>query len=251
MFIDAHAHIYDCDVKDVMARAKDALVDYVICPSSDFLTIEKSLYISNIFDNIYSCIGFHPQDADQFLQGGEAFLLRKAQNKKVVAIGEIGLDYHFGKPDFDLQKQVFIQQILIAEKLKLPVVIHIRDAMDDALNILEKYKNHLNNGVIIHCFNGNEKDAARILNLGFNFTVGGIVTFKNSGILSQVVKQIPIEKIMLETDSPYLAPEPLRGTKNEPKNLVWIAEKIAQIKNLNVEDVAKITSDNAKRIFRI
>lgn len=250
MFIDAHAHIYQNDVEAVLARAKDALVDFVICPASDFDSINQTLKIANSSDMVYACIGFHPQDAQQFEEGGEQFLIEHAKNKKVVAIGEIGLDYHFGGEDRALQKRVFEKQIQIASELDLPIVVHIRDAMDDALEILQKNAKFIKGGVV-HCFSGESQDAQKIMQLGLDFTIGGVLTFKNGGRLREVVKNIPLERIMLETDSPYLAPEPLRGSVNEPKNVVLVAQKLAEIKGENIENIAKITSKNVKRVFKI
>ena len=252
MFIDSHAHIYDLDVNGVIARAKDALVDYIICPSSNAESSLKSIKIASEQSMVFACIGFHPEDITKFDSEEENFLLENAKNnKKVVAIGEIGLDYHFGNSNIELQKKAFVSQLKIADKLNLPVVIHIRDAMPDALEILGNNKKYLKNGGFVHCFNGNIDEARKIMDLGLCFTIGGICTFKKSADLRQTLSQIPLDRIALETDSPYLAPEPLRGSVNEPKNIPIIAQKLAEIKGESVENVAKITSLVARRVFRI
>ena len=250
MFIDAHAHIYESDVKAVLARAKEALVDFVVCPASDFESINKTLEIAEENPEVFACIGFHPQDAEQYLNGGREFLIEKAANKKVVAIGEIGLDYHFGGEDKNLQKQIFDEQIKLASSLNLPIVVHIRDAMEDALQILQNNAEILKGGVV-HCFSGEGQDAQKIMALGLDFTVGGVLTFKNAAHLREVVAGIPLDRLMLETDTPYLAPEPYRGKVNEPKNVVLVAQKLAEIKGENIENIAKITSKNVKRVFKI
>lgn len=250
MFIDAHAHIYESDVKAVLARAKEALVDFVICPGSDFESINKTLEIAEENPEVFACIGFHPQDAEQYLNGGREFLIEKAANKKVVAIGEIGLDYHFGGEDKNLQKQIFDEQIKLASSLNLPIVVHIRDAMEDALQILQSNAEILKGGVV-HCFSGEGQDAQKIMALGLDFTVGGALTFKNAAHLREVVAGIPLDRLMLETDTPYLAPEPYRGKVNEPKNVVLVAQKLAEIKGENIENIAKITSKNVKKVFKI
>ena len=251
MFIDAHAHLYGMDAEAVIARAKEALVDFIICPGTNPQTIAESVKIAEKFDNVFACVGFHPEDTLKFGEEEEKFLLEMVKSKKVVGIGEIGLDYHFRDDNKPFQKYVFERQLKIAHKLNLPPVIHIRDAMEDALEILEKNKDLLSCGAVVHCFSGNCEDAKRILALGLDFTFGGICTFKNSKQMQEAIKFIPLEHILLETDTPYLAPEPLRGSVNEPKNIPLIAEKIASLKGENVEKVGKITTQNAKRVFKI
>lgn len=251
MFVDAHAHLYDGDVKKIVENAKERLVGRIICASSDVESMQKAVQIADEFDIVFATVGIHPQDAENYNEDVERLIKKLAKNKKVVAIGEIGLDYHFDGPEHELQKEVFVMQLKLADQLNLPVQIHIRDAMNDAIEILEKNKDLLNHGGVIHCFSGTKAEAEKLLALGFDFTIGGVCTFKNGRALQEVVKWLPIEHIMTETDSPYLAPEPVRGTVNESKNVVYIAEKIAQLKNLSVEEVAKRTTENLKRVFKI
>lgn len=251
MFIDAHAHLYGMDAKAVVARAKEALVDFIICPGTNPQTIAESVKIAEECESVFACVGFHPEDTLKFGDEEEKFLIEMAKSKKVVGIGEIGLDYHFRDDNKPFQKYVFERQLQIAHKLGLPPVIHIRDAMDDALELLEKNIALLSNGGVVHCFSGNCEDAKRIMALGLDFTFGGICTFKNSKQMQEAIKFIPLEHILLETDTPYLAPEPFRGSVNEPKNIPYIAERIAALKSENVEKVSKITTENAKRVFKI
>ncbi len=251
MFIDSHAHLYGMDVDGVLARAKEALVNFIVCPATNPQSILESIQIAQEYDEVYACVGFHPEDIQKFGKEEENFLLEMAKKPKVVAIGEIGLDYHMGGEDRELQKYTFERQIVLANKLKLPIVVHIRDAMGDAVEILERNASLLSNGGVIHCYSGSIEDAKRFMKLGLDFTIGGVCTFKNAARLPEVIKFLPLERILLETDTPYLAPVPLRGSVNEPKNIPIIAQKIAEIKGENVEKVAKITTENAKRVFRI
>ncbi len=251
MFIDSHAHLYCLDYQNAIERAKNALVDFIVCPSTNEESIKQSVEIASKFPNVFACVGFHPEDIKQFGRKEEELLINFAKHKKVLAIGEIGLDYHFGGENKQLQKYAFERQIEIANSLSLPIVVHIRDAMDDALKILTQQKNHIRSGGVVHCFGGDVQQAKKIMKLGLDFTFGGICTFKKSEQTREVIKFLPLENILLETDSPYLSPEPVRGSENEPKNIVFIAEKIAEIKNESVQKVALQTSMNAKRIFKI
>ena len=251
MFVDAHAHLYDGDVKLIIENAKNNLVQKIICASSDIETMQKAVAISNENECVFATIGIHPQDAEQFSAEIEIFMKKLAKNPKVVAIGEIGLDYHYDGPAHDLQKKVFRAQLKIAYELKKPVQIHIRDAMSDALDILSENQKLLKYGGVVHCFNGSKEDAEKIIGLGLDFTIGGVCTFKNAKSLQETLKFLPLEKIMLETDSPYLAPEPVRGTKNESKNIPYIAQKIADLKGVDIQEVARQTTKNVERVFKI
>lgn len=251
MFVDAHAHLYDGDPKDIVKNACERNVQKIICASSDVETMKKAVDIANRFDQVFATVGVHPQDADCFDENVIKLIKQLVKNSKVVAIGEIGLDYHFDGPSHDKQKEVFIEQLKLAYELKKPVQIHIRDAMEDALQILEQKKELLKFGGVVHCFGGSKMDAERIMRLGLDFTIGGVCTFKNAKSLQEVVAWLPLEHIMLETDSPYLAPEPVRGSVNSSKNIPYIAEKIAMLKGMTVEQVANQTTENVKRVFNI
>lgn len=251
MFIDSHAHIYEIDAKAAIKNAKDALVEAIVCPGTNIDSCLKSVQLAKENDIVYACVGFHPEDFEVLTKEDEQKLISLAKNEKVVAIGEIGLDYHFRNDNKDFQKYLFVRQLEIAHDLKKPVVVHVRDAMEDVISILHEHKDLLVYGGVIHCFGGDVDDAKRLLDLGLDFTFGGICTFKNSKTMQDVIRFLPLDKILLETDTPYLAPVPLRGQVNEPKNVVLVAEKIAQLKNMNIEEIAKITTKNAKRVFKI
>lgn len=251
MFIDSHAHIYEIDAKAAIKNAKDALVEAIVCPGTNIDSCLKSVQLAKENDIVYACVGFHPEDFEVLTKEDEQKLISLAKNEKVVAIGEIGFDYHFRSDNKDFQKYLFVRQLEIAHDLKKPVVVHVRDAMEDVISILHEHKDLLVYGGVIHCFGGDVNDAKRLLDLGLDFTFGGICTFKNSKTMKDVIQFLPLDRILLETDTPYLAPVPLRGQVNEPKNVVLVAEKIAELKNMNIEEIAKITTKNAKRVFKI
>lgn len=251
MFIDSHAHIYEIDAKAAIKNAKDALVEAIVCSGTNIDSCLKSVQLAKENDIVYACVGFHPEDFEVLTKEDEQKLISLAKNEKVVAIGEIGLDYHFRSDNKDFQKYLFVRQLEIAHDLKKPVVVHVRDAMEDVISILHEHKDLLVYGGVIHCFGGDVNDAKRLLDLGLDFTFGGICTFKNSKTMKDVIQFLPLDIILLETDTPYLAPVPLRGQVNEPKNVVLVAEKIAELKNMNIEEIAKITTKNAKRVFKI
>lgn len=249
MFIDTHCHIskedYD-DIEAVINEAKDNQVKYLIICGCDKLGIKESIEIANSHDNIFLEIGYHPSEVLTTTDEDLEELKTLAKNNKVVAIGEIGLDYHWDKENKEKQKELFRKQISIAKELDLPIVIHSRDAFQDTYDILKE----ANWKGDIHCFSGNLENAKMYLSLGFYLGIGGVLTFKNTN-LTETIKEIPVDKILLETDSPYLAPEPYRGHKNESKYIPVIAEKMGNILNKNKEEIGKITTDNAKKIFNI
>ena len=247
LMFDTHLHLvnegYD-DIDKVIQEAIDSGVLYLIlggCSKDDNIS---NVELCKKYDNLFMTVGYHPSEVNKL--NNSDFLLLEEQicnNKnKIIGIGEIGLDYHYGKDDKKLQIEAFKKQISIAKKYNLPVVIHTRDAMQDTYNILK------DSGVIgvIHCFSGSEEMANKFIKLGFYLGIGGVVTFSNSK-LAEVVKNIDLSHIILETDSPYLSP--FRGKRNEPKNIKVIAEKIALIKGVGVNDVAQITSNNVIRLF--
>ena len=253
MFVDVHAHLIDEKFENprkVVETANFFGVSKIIVASSNFITSKKSQRFAQENENGFVAVGVHPEDCEEYDKVA-ADIEKIAKAEKVVAIGEIGLDYHYEGIDKEKQKDAFEKQILLAHKLNLPIVIHSRDAMDDTLRILKKHKDKLGKGGIFHCYSGSVEEAKEILKLGFSFSFGGVCTFKNARKVVEVLEFLPIEKIMLETDCPYLAPEPYRGQVNEPKNIPYIAEKIASIKGLSLEEVGKITTENAERMFKI
>lgn len=248
--VDTHCHInlkdYSEDFEDVIERIEKRL-DFVINIGFDLKSSEESLELAEKYSFIYAAIGVHPNDALTYNDSIEKQLEEMAKNKKVAAIGEIGLDYYRDYTPKDVQKNVFRKQLELAEKLKKPVVIHCRDAYEDTINILKEYKNI--NG-IFHSYSGSY-DTAKLLIDRFYFSISGPVTFKNARNIKEIVEKLPIEKILIETDSPYLTPEPFRGKRNEPCYVEYVAKTVASIKSIDYQEVIDITTLNARRAFKI
>lgn len=249
MFIDTHTHIgNDLGTSPdlFVENAKQAGVKYLIasfCEKEDLLL---STEFVDKYKNLYACVGYHPEISNKIVDKDYEILEETIQkNPKIVAIGEIGLDYYWEKDNKETQREVFRKQLELAEKLHLPVVIHSRDAMNETYEILKEFK-----GVkgVIHCFSGSLEMAKKFIDLGYYLGIGGVLTFKNSK-LGSVVEQLPLTSLLLETDSPYLAPEPVRGTTNESKNIPYIAKKIADLKGISIEEVGTVTTKNAMQLF--
>ena len=250
MFIDTHCHISKDDyenIDEVIQNAKDNKVNYLLISGCDKKSIKESIEIANKYDNIFLELGYHPSETNTTTDEDLKELKEIAKNnKKVIAIGEIGLDYHWEKDNKEGQKELFKKQIKIAKELNLPIVIHSRDAFQDTYDIL-KESNHKG---VIHCFSGNLDNAKMYLSLGFYLGIGGVLTFKNTN-LKDTIKEIPLDRILLETDSPYLAPTPHRGERNEPKYIPLIAEEISNQKNIEIDEVEKIIYQNTTKIFNL
>lgn len=252
--IDTHAHLQDekfNNVEKIILNAKNSKVNKIVCASSSTKTSIQAVEIASKFDNVFATVGVHPEEASEWNEQTKDTIKKLAQNKKVVAIGEIGLDYYYEFCPKDKQKEVFLQQICLANELKLPIVVHTRDASGDTMQIIRQNLSLLKNGVVIHCYSMSLEILKEIMNFGFYISLGGAITFKNAKNLLEIVKLVNINQLMLETDCPYMSPEPYRGQINEPKNVEFVAKKIAQIKGLSYEDVAKITTENAERFFKI
>ena len=247
MYIDTHCHLsredYD-DIDKVIEENKNANIDKIVVSGCSRESIEEVMDLKDRYDMVYVTIGYHPEYADTVTESDLDYLKSLLGEKKIVGIGEIGLDYHYTKDNKDKQIWLFEEQLKIAEEFNLPVVIHSRDATMDTINTLKKYKVK----GIIHCFSGSLETANIYISMGFLLGIGGVVTFKNSK-LKDVVKEVPLESIVLETDSPYLAPVPFRGKINSSKYLEFIANFIADIKNISVDELAEITSRNASSLF--
>lgn len=248
MFIDTHMHIGDdfgVEPDLYVKNASDAQVEVLIASFCEKDDIMLSTKFVEKYKNLYACIGYHPEVSNKIVEKDYEILEEMVKNNpKIVAIGEIGLDYHWDKDNKDKQREVFCKQLEIAEKLKVPVVIHSRDSINETYEILKKYKV----SGVIHCFSGSLEMAKKFISLGFLLGIGGVVTFKNSKLF-EVIEKLELTNIVLETDSPYLTPEPNRGKTNESSNIPYIAQKIAEIKNISLEKVAKITTENAIRVF--
>lgn len=247
MYIDTHCHIsknYYDDITEVITDSKNNGLDKIIISCCEVDDIEESLNIINNYDNVYATFGYHPDQIDKVCDED----LKKLEtliktNQKIVGIGEIGLDYHYGT-DKEKQKKLFKEQLKIAQRLNLPVVIHSRDATKDTIDILKMF----NVSGVIHCFSGSLETANIYISMGYKLGIGGVLTFKNSN-LYKVIENINLENIVLETDSPYLTPEPYRGKTNSSKYIPIIAKKLAEIKKVSIEEVAKITTNNAYLTF--
>lgn len=248
MFIDTHCHLsvedYD-DIDLVIKENRDAGIDKIIISGCTRDSIKESLDLSKKYNDVYLTIGYHPSEATITFTEDLNELEKHLSDDKVVGIGEIGLDYHYGKEDILKQKDLFRKQLELADKYNLPVVIHSRDATSDTIDILKDFPNVHGD---IHCFSGSVETARIYISMGYYIGIGGVVTFKNSN-LYKVVEDIGIENIILETDSPYLAPTPYRGKVNSSKYIPLIASKIAEILNISVEDVSKNTLLNTLSLF--
>lgn len=247
MYIDTHCHLSVedyLDIDKVIEENKNALVEKIVVSGCSRESIEEVMDLKDKYDMVYVTIGYHPEYADTVTESDLDYLKSLLGEKKVVGIGEIGLDYHYTKENKDKQIWLFEEQLKIADAFNLPVVIHSRDATMDTINILKKYKVK----GIIHCFSGSLETANIYISMGFLLGIGGVVTFNNSK-LKDVVKEVPLESIVLETDSPYLTPVPFRGKINSSKYLEFIANFIADIKNISLEELAEITSKNASSLF--
>lgn len=247
MYIDTHCHIsknYYDDINEVITDSKNNGLEKIIISCCAVEDIEESLNIINNYDNVYATFGYHPDQIDKVCDEDLKRLETLIKtNQKIVGIGEIGLDYHYGT-DKEKQKKLFKEQLKIAQRLNLPVVIHSRDATKDTIDILKMY----NVSGVIHCFSGSLETANIYISMGYRLGIGGVLTFKNSK-LYKVIENINLENIVLETDSPYLTPEPYRGKTNSSKYIPIIAKKLAEVKKVSIEEVAKITTNNAYLIF--
>ncbi|CAM3782840.1 TatD family hydrolase [Cytobacillus oceanisediminis] len=254
MFFDTHAHLnaeqYNEDLKEVIDRALSEGVSNIVVVGFDRPTIEKAMELTEKYEFIYASVGWHPVDAIDMTEEDLQWIEELSQHPKVVALGEMGLDYYWDKSPKDIQKEVFRKQIRLAKKVKLPIVIHNRDATADIVEIL-KEEGAGEVGGIMHCFSGSPETAKECVDMNFYISLGGPVTFKNAKKPKEVADVIPLEKLLIETDCPYLAPHPFRGKRNEPSYVKLVAEQIAEIKGVSVEEVASATTENAKKLFGI
>lgn len=250
MYIDSHCHLskeYYESLDEIVNKAKEKDVNTLIISGCDKNGIIEGLDIINKYENIYMTIGFHPSEANITTDEDLIWLENLIkENDKIIAVGEIGLDYYWVKDNKEEQRDLFRKQLSIATRLNLPVVIHSRDATQETYDILKEYDLI----GIIHCYSGSLEMAKEYIKLGYKIGIGGVVTFKNTNLV-EVVKEIDLKDITLETDSPYLAPTPYRGKQNSPEYIPLIAEKIAEIKGKTKEEVGEITTNNIKELFNI
>ena len=252
MYFETHAHYddkkFDEDRNEILNSLKENNIKYVVNVGADMKSSYDSIKLSQEYDFIYASVGVHPHEARNMKEEDYKTLEQWLQYDKVVALGEIGLDYYYDFSPREVQREVFKKQLKICENITKPVIIHSRDANQEVFDMIKESK--VRKGVI-HAFSGSLEMALEYIKLGFFIGVGGVLTFKNANKLVNVVENIPLEHILIETDSPYLSPVPLRGTRNNSQNLKYIVEKISEIKHIERENVEKITLETAKMFFCI
>lgn len=254
MFIDTHVHLnaeqYEEDLQEVIDRALEAKVETMVVVGFDRKTIVRTMELIEAYDFIYGVIGWHPVDAIDCTEEDLKWIEELSAHPKIVGIGETGLDYYWDKSPKDVQQELFRKQIHLAQKVNLPIIIHNRDATGDVVRILRE-ENAASVGGVMHCYSGSVETARECIAMNFMISLGGPVTFKNARMPKEVATEIPLEYLMIETDAPYLAPHPHRGKRNEPGLVPLVAEEIARLKELPIEEVALATTINAKNFFGI
>ena len=249
MFIDTHCHIvseYYDDIENVIKNAIDNDVLKIIVNGYNMQSNREVLELVKKYDIVYGALGIQPEELYDYNDDSLKFIEDHINDEKIIAVGEIGLDYHYDT-DKDLQKELFKRQLEIAYKYNKPVIIHSRDCIQETYNILKESKVK----GTMHCYSGSKEMALEFIKIGFSIGIGGVSTFKNAKNIVDVIKYIPLEYIILETDSPYLTPEPYRGKKNEPMSIPIIAKRVADIKDLDIKEIERTTTDNARRLFDI
>ena len=253
MLIDTHCHLDDKKLANsldyIIENFSNDNIEKVVTSSSNINESYVACELADKHEKIYATVGVHPHYADSLTEEVLTKLEELSHNPKVVAIGEIGRDYYYNICEKTVQIKTFTDQIMLADKLDLPVVFHIRDAMGDFMNIVRSYKKYFRNGGVVHSFSGSVEIAKELVSYGFYLGINGICTFKNANTILDVIREIPLKHLLVETDAPYLTPEPHRGKPNEPKYTIHMARKIAEIKGLGVSEVIEETNKNAKRIF--
>ena len=249
--IDTHAHIdmLEAPIELTLQLMNDFGVKKAVIPSVEVSSMEKVIAAAEADENIYAMIGIYPSEAKTYTQEVEDRMIELAKNHKVKAVGEIGLDYYWDKSFVDLQKEVYVKQILLANKLNLPIVIHDREAHKDAYDLLLEYNQSSN--ALFHCFSGSVEFMRECVKKGWYIALGGVVTFKNAVKMKDVAREIPLDKLVLETDSPYLTPVPFRGKPNTPAYVRYVAEEIANLRQMPLNELIDITTNNAERFFEI
>ena len=251
---DSHCHLEDerfqGEVEDVLARMAEAGVNRCILASSDMPTGTKIVGLADQYPQVYGMVGFHPHEASQFREEDLEQMAQWLKHDKIVGVGEIGLDYYYDHSPRDVQRQVLERQLDFALEQNVPVAFHIRDAHGDTLDMFSRRKGRLPEGVL-HCFSGSLECARQYLDMGFYLSFAGPVTFKNAAKLQEVAEYCPIDRLLVETDSPYLAPVPLRGQRNEPANVRFVAQMVAELKGMDAEQLARHAFENTCRLYRI
>lgn len=254
MIFESHAHYdddkYDEDREELLGNMQDSGIQYILNCSSSLATCETTVKLVDEYEYIYGSIGVHPSETAELTQEKIAWMKELCKNKKIVAIGEIGLDYYWNEPKRNIQKYWFKEQIKMARELNLPIIVHSRDAAKDTKDILDEcHAEEL--GGVIHCYSYSKEMAQEYIKKGYYIGIGGVVTFSNAKSLKEVVKEIPLEHIVLETDCPYLAPVPYRGSRNSSLNIPYIIKEIAELKQISADEVEQITFENTKKLYRL
>lgn len=251
---DSHAHIdfprYNKDRNKIIERARIEGVKYILNCGADLESSQRAVKLAEDFEDIYAAVGIHPHEGSMYSLEIAKKLQKLAESEKVVAFGEIGLDYHYDNSPRDEQRQAFRAQLRLASNLELPVIIHSREAEEDTIKILKEEWNPENGGVV-HCYSSSAEMAKKLLDLNFHIGFTGLITFKNLEWLRRIVSNTPINKILVETDSPYMSPEPYRGRRNEPARVKEVAMQVAKCHNLTLDKVAEITTQNGLNLFKI
>lgn len=249
--IDTHCHLSRQDYKNNLEKVIEHMQDNImIISSAQIDDLEEIKQIIEKYPNIYATIGIHPEFAEIYTKQDLKNIEQSLNHPKVVGIGEIGLDYHYTKENKEKQKELFIKQVQLANKYNKPIVIHTRDAIEDTYNIIKVYKNQ-NIKCNLHCYSGSLEMAKKFIPLNTTFGIGGVLTFKNEKKLKEIVKQLDLKYFVLETDSPYLTPEPKRGKQNEPYNIIYVAKAIAELKGIELKQVLEQTTQTAKNLYKI
>lgn len=254
MIFETHAHFddeaFDEDREELLRQLPEKGITRVVNIGASLQSCKRTLELAEKYSFIYAAVGIHPSECRDLDEEAFSWLRLQCKNKRCVAVGEIGLDYYWDEPERTLQKKWFVRQLDLARETGLPVVIHSRDALSDTIEILKAEKASEIGGVI-HCYSYSRESAETFLDMGFYIGIGGVLTFKNAKKLKEAVKELPLERLVLETDSPYLTPEPFRGKRNCSLYLPYVVEQIAQIKGVSTEEVERVTWENACELYRL
>lgn len=254
MIFDTHSHYddeaFDADRDELLSGMQEKGIGWLVNVGADMESSRKAVALAEKYEFVYASLGVHPSETADLTEADMEWIRANSSHKKVVAIGETGLDYHWPEPSPDWQKQWFERQLALAKEVKLPVIIHSRDAAAETMQILTETKAY-DCGGVIHCYSYSPEMAKEYVRMGFYIGVGGVVTFKNAKKLKRTVEEIPLERIVLETDCPYMAPEPCRGARNDSSMLRYVAEKIAGLKGITPEEVIRITTQNAAKLYHL
>lgn len=254
MLIDTHVHLnaeqYNEDLEAVIDRARDNGIEKMVVVGCDRESIERAMEMIDEYDDIYGVIGWHPVDAIDCTDDDLKWIEELSKHEKIVGIGETGLDYHWDKSPKDVQKELFRKQIALAKRVNLPIIIHNRESTADCVEILKEEDAHEVGG-IMHAFSADERTADEIIAMNFYVSLGGPVTFKNAQLPKDIAVHVPLDRLLVETDAPYLTPHPYRGKRNEPAHVKLVAEKIAELRKISYEALGQATTENAERLFNL